>query len=187
MHTQSIHFDRGFELNGFGWVTNIWEAQMVHEFGQDFICKAMEMWVTDTKKRWPDTRFLTFGEFGTIWREHNKSNDDWNYRFEERGSGLGDSYNNLEIKWFMNKEFRLALLSDWHKKSVPQVIDFTRYDLTAEEPADPSPDQPTKDWSLMNRINQKGMRPQDTPRALKELEKDDQDLIKKYYPELFVN
>lgn len=185
MHTQSVHFDRGFKLNGFGWVTNIWEAQMVHEFGKDFICKAMEMWVTDTKKRWPDTHFLTFGEFGTIWRKHYKSNDDWNYRFEERGSGLGDSYNNLEIKWFMNKEFRLALLRDWHKKSVPQVIDFTRYDLKAKEPADPSPEHPAKDWSLINKINQKGLREQDVPRPLHQLEKEDQDLIRKYYPELF--
>ena len=66
MHTQAIHFDKGFEQNGFGWVTNIWEAQMVHEFGQEFICKAMEMWVTDTKKRWPDTHFISFGEFGTL-------------------------------------------------------------------------------------------------------------------------
>ena len=49
MHTQSIHFDKGFELNGFGWVTNIWEAQMYYEFGKEFICQALEKWVTDTK------------------------------------------------------------------------------------------------------------------------------------------
>ena len=105
MHTEAIHFDKGLELNGFGWVANIWEAQMVHEFGKDLICDAMKMWVTGTKERWPDTHFVTFGEFGELWRKQYKSNDDWNYRFVERGSGLGDSYNNLEIKWFMNKEF----------------------------------------------------------------------------------
>lgn len=184
MHTQSIHFDRGFELNGFGWVTNIWEAQLTHEFGEDFICSAMEKWVTDTKNRWPDTHFVSFGEFGNIWREHYKTND-WNYRFEERGSGLGDSYNNLEIKWYMNKEFRLALLRDWHKRSPFEVIDFTRYDLPAKEPADPTPQKPVKDWSLMNRINQKGLRPQDKSKPLNELDANDQELIKKYYPELF--
>lgn len=117
MHTEAIHFDKGLELNGFGWVANIWEAQMVHEFGKDLICDAMKMWVTGTKERWPDTHFVTFGEFGELWRKQYKSNDDWNYRFVERGSGLGDSYNNLEIKWFMNKEFRLALLRDWHTKN----------------------------------------------------------------------
>jgi len=184
MHTQSIHFDKGFELNGFGWVTNIWEAQLVYEFGKDFICNALEMWVTGTKKRWPDTHFVTFGEYGNIWRNQYKTNDKWNYRFEERGSGLGDSYNNLEIKWFMNKEFRLALLRDWHQNSPEMVIDFTRYDLTAKEPADPSPEHPDKNWSLINEINQKGLRPQDKPRLIKELDRTAKDLIAGYYPEL---
>jgi hypothetical protein len=184
MHTQSIHFDKGYELNGFGWVTNIWEAQLLYEFGKDLVCNALEMWVTDTKKRWPDTRFVTFGEYGNIWRNQHKNNDKWNYRFEERGSGLGDSYNNLEIKWFMNKEFRLALLRDWHQNTPEMVIDFTRYDLTAKEPADPSPEHPDKNWSLINEINQKGLRVQDKPRLIKELSKKDQDLIAGYYPEL---
>lgn len=186
MHTQSIHFDQGVEMNGFGWVTNIWEAQMVYEFGKKLICDAMEMWVADTKKRWPDTQFVTFGEFGRLWREQYPSNEDWDYRFMERGSGLGDSYNNLEIKWFMNKEFRLALLRDWHAEDSPAyVIDFTRYDLKATEPADPAPEKPSKDWSLINRINQKGLRPQDMPVPLSKLAPEDRALIRKHYPELF--
>jgi Domain of Unknown Function with PDB structure (DUF3863)/Domain of Unknown Function with PDB structure (DUF3864) len=186
MHTQSIHFDKGFELNGFGWVTNIWEAQMVYEMGKDLICNAMEMWVSGTKKRWPDTHFVTFGEYGNIWRNQNKTNNKWDYRFEERGSGLGDSYNNLEIKWFMNKEFRLALLRDWHQDSPELVIDFTRYDLPAKEPADPSPEHPNKNWSLINEINQKNLRPQDKPKLIKELGKTEQDLIARHYPKLML-
>ncbi len=184
MHTQSIHFDKGFELNKFGWVTNIWEAQMVYEFGKEFICNALEMWIIGTKKRWPDTYFVTFGEYGNLWRNKYKNNDKWNYRFEERGSGLGDSYNNIEIRWFMNKEFRLALLHDWHKNEPERVIDFTRYDLTTHEPADASPEKPIKDWSLINRINQKGLRPQDRPILLQELEKSEKELISRYYPDL---
>ena len=183
MHTQSIHFDKGFELNKFGWVTNIWEAQLVYEFGKKFICDALEMWVTGTKKRWPDTHFVTFGEYGDLWRKHYQNNDEWNYRFEERGSGLGDSYNNLEIKWFMNKEFRLALLRDWHKNTPERIIDFTRYDLPAHEPADATPEKPKKDWSLINRINQKGLRPQDKPILIEELKNDEKDLISRYYPD----
>jgi len=186
MHTQSIHFDKGIELNGFGWVTCIWEAQLTYEFGQKFICDALEMWVTDTKKRWPDTHFVTFGEFGNSWRNKYKTNDDWNYKFEERGSGLGDSYNNLEIKWFMNKSFRLAMLRDWHKNTPAYVIDFTRYDLPAREPKDPSPEHPTRDWSLMGKINQKGLRVQDKPRLLLDMDKEDQEMIRKHYPELFI-
>ncbi|MCD8269819.1 MAG: DUF3864 domain-containing protein [Parabacteroides sp.] len=72
----------------------------------------------------------------------------------------------------MNKEFRLALLRDWHKDNSPAyVIDFTRYNLKAVEPADPTPDKPGKDWSLINVINQKGLRPQDKPVLISELEK----------------
>jgi hypothetical protein len=185
LHTEAIHFDKGVEANGFGWVTNIWEAQMVHEFGQEFICNAMEMWVKTTKERWPDVQFVSFGEFGTLWREKHKTND-WDYKFFERGSGLGDSYNNLEMKWFMNKEFRLALLRNWHKQGSPTyVIDFTRYDLKAKEPGNPSPGKPVKDWSLINVMNQKGLRPQDKPKLLSELDASSQALIRKHYPDLF--
>ena len=85
----------------------------------------------------------------------------------------------------MNKKFRLALLRDWHKESSPTyVIDFTRYDLKAEEPKDATPDKPCKDWSLMNVINQKGLRPQDKPVPLDSLKEADRALIKEYYPEL---
>ncbi|ADV83243.1 DUF3863 domain-containing protein [Terriglobus saanensis] len=184
MHTQSIHFDEGFMRNQWGWVTNIWEAQMVHEFGKDLICSALERWVTDTKKRWPDVHFVSFGEFGSIWRGQHKTNEDWNYSFIERGSGLGDSYNNLEIEWFMNKNLRLALLRDWHQETPKKVIDFTRYDLPAHEPADPSPTHPAKSWDLMNRINQKGLRRQDTPVLLSELSQADSDFIFASLPQL---
>ena len=38
----------------------------------------------------------------------------------------------------MNREFRLALLHDWTNNSPRMVIDFTRYDLKAEEPKGPA-------------------------------------------------
>ena len=46
MHTQSIHFDRGFKLNGFGWIPNIWEATLVKQpervnRGETFILEAL--------------------------------------------------------------------------------------------------------------------------------------------------
>ncbi|MEI7460356.1 MAG: DUF3864 domain-containing protein [Pirellula sp.] len=61
---------------------------------------------------------------------------------------------------------------------------FTRYDLPASEPADPGPGQQTRNWSLMNRINQKGTRPQDVPVAISELADEDRALIRRHYPEL---
>jgi hypothetical protein len=65
------------------------------------------------------------------------------------------------------------------------VIDFTRYDLPAKEPADPEPGGHSRNWSLMNRINQKGTRPQDKPVPLESLDEDDRALIRRHYPELF--
>ena len=104
-------------------------------------------------------------------------------------------------KWFEDAKFGIfihwgvysvpSFTSEWYARwmykegSPTYVIDFTRYDLPAHEPADPSPEHPIKDWSLMNVINQKGLREQDKPRQLNELNPKDQDLIKKFYPELF--
>ena len=191
MHTQSLHFDRGFALNGFGWIPNIWEAALAkiperqNDWWDDtFAYRMMERWVGSTLKRWPDVRFVTFGEYGKLWRSHFQNNDAVNYRFEEKGLGIGSSWGNEEIRWFMNKEFRLALLRNWHKKTPEMVIDLTRYDLKAIEPSDPSPEKPVKDWSLMNRINQKGLRPQDKPILITELSNEEKTLINKYYPEL---
>jgi hypothetical protein len=65
------------------------------------------------------------------------------------------------------------------------VIDFTRYDLKAKEPADPKPGNPIRNWSLMNRLNQKGTRPQDVPIKIEELSINEQEIIKRRYPDFF--
>lgn len=189
MHTQSIHFDSGFEFNGFGFVPVIWEAALLKRperiySGYELLLKALGKWISDTKTRWKDVKFISFGEFGEIWREYYKDNSDINYRFEEKGLGIGNSWGDEEIRWFMNKEFRLALLKNWHKNTPVKVVDFTRYDIPAKEPEDPSPENPILEWSLMNRINQKGLRPQDMPVLLAELSAEDKQLIAKYYPDL---
>jgi hypothetical protein len=190
-YTQSLHFDRGFELNGFGWIPNIWEAALAKIperqnpwWDDTFAYRAMERWVGSTLRRWPDVRFVTFGEYGRAFREHFRSNSALNYRFEEKGLGIGSSWGNEEIRWFMNKDFRLALLRNWHRGTPEMVIDFTRYDLPAHEPADPSPARPAKDWSLMNRINQKGLRPQDKPVSISQLSGEERGMIGRWYPEL---
>jgi alpha-mannosidase len=173
LHTTAIHFDRGFELNGFAWVTSCWELSLPIDIS------GLTKWLSEIKKQWPDTEFVTQGEFGLIWREHYKNNN-FNYRFEETGSGIGGSDEGLKIRWLMNKTFRLALLSDIRKGKEDVVIDFTRYDLKAKEPVSGS----TRNWSLMGDINQKQVRPQDKPVALKFLDPEKKSIIRKYYPEL---
>lgn len=173
LHTTSLHFGRGFELNGFAWVTNCWELSLPHDIS------GLTDWLDEIKRRWPDVKFITQGEFGLLWREYYKENS-FDYRFEEQGSGIGGSDSNLKIRWFMNKDFRLALVKDWQRNNVETVIDFTRYDLTATEP-----EQMTRRWSLMGEINQKQTRAQDQPKPLKELSESGVKLIKRRYPFLF--
>ncbi len=183
LHTTAIHFDNGFQLNGFAWVTNCWELSLSLA-EQDGIetsiidYKALILWLSEIKKRWPDVQFITQGEFGLIWRDQNRNNN-FNYRFAAKGSGIGGSDVDKEIRWFMNDKFRMALLRDL-KNNTENVIDFTRYDVKAKEPESGS----TRNWSLMGDINQKQTRPQDKPIPLTSLSDEAQSIIKKYYPEL---
>ena len=172
MDTTAIHFDRGHALNGFGFVTAIWETSIGHD-------PDLTYWLQTIKARWPDTQVLTEGEFGLKWREHTPNNAALNYRFDERGTGAPGSEKELEIEWFMNQEFRLALLRNWETSSPYMVIDFTRYDLPAHEPQTLQ-----REWSLMNVLNQKGTRPQDKPVRLGQLSAENQGIIYARYPEL---
>lgn len=119
--------------------------------------------------------WLPQGEFGLLWRAYYKSNS-FNYRFVERGPGIGGSDADKEIRWYMNKDFRLALLKELNKKTPPEVIDFTRYDVPAKEPA-----EMTRKWSLPGDINQKQLRPQDKPVSFDSLSSSGKQLIRKDY------
>jgi hypothetical protein len=79
----------------------------------------------------------------------------------------------------MNRDFRLALLRNWRLDQPERVIDLTRYDLPASEPRGL-----TRNWSLMNRLNQKGVRPGDRPTPFAELPEDDRRVVLDRYPEL---
>jgi hypothetical protein len=172
MATTAMHFDQGHALNGFGWVTGIWEVSVGH-------AKDLTWWLQAVKARWPDTEVMTEGAFGMEWREHTPNNASFNYRFDAKGTGAPGSEKELEIRWFMNREFRLGLLSNWTTDSPVKVLDFTRYDLPAHEP-----EGLQREWSLMNVLNQKGTRPQDKPIRLGQLASEDQRRIYTRYPDL---
>ena len=172
LDTSAMHFDRGCALNGFGWLTAIWEVSIGHD-------EDLTWWLQSVRERWPDTRVITEGEFGLEWRRNFPSNNALNYRFDARGTGAPGSEKNLEILWYMNQQFRLALLYDWTIPGPHLVIDFTRYDLPAAEPQGLQ-----REWSLMNVLNQKGTRPQDKPLRLGQMPSDDQRIIFARYPEL---
>jgi Domain of Unknown Function with PDB structure (DUF3863)/Domain of Unknown Function with PDB structure (DUF3864) len=172
LDTTAMHFDQGHALNGFGWVTAIWEVSVGHD-------EDLTYWLQAVRERWPDTKVIPEGEFGLEWRKHTPNNAALNYRFDAKGTGAPGSEKELEIKWFMNREFRLALIRDWVKESPLLVLDWTRYDLKAAEPAGLQ-----REWSLMNVLNQKGTRRQDTPMPLQSLSSEDQHRIYARYPEL---
>jgi hypothetical protein len=172
MDTTAMHFDQGHALNGFGWVTGIWEVSVGHD-------EDLTYWLQSMRERWPDTQVMTEGAFGLEWRKHTPSNALLNYRFDAKGTGAPGSEKELEIKWYMNRDFRLALLQNWMTGAPPQVIDFTRYDLKVQEPRTLQ-----REWSLMNVLNQKATRPQDKPTPLGELSGEDRRRIFARYPEL---
>jgi hypothetical protein len=172
LDTVAMHFDQGHALNGFGFVTAIWETSLGHDAD-------LTWWLQAVKNRWPDTQVMTEGAFGLEWRKHYANNANINYRFDAKGTGAKGSEPELEIQWFMNQEFRLALLRNWKTGTPPLVIDFTRYNLKAEEPKTLQ-----REWSLINVLNQKGIRPQDKPIRLEQLPADDQQRILARYPEL---
>jgi hypothetical protein len=171
--TTAVHFDKGFNLNGFAWVTNCWEVSLPIDIA------GLTEWLKEIKKRWPDVKFITQGEFGLIWRACYRSNS-FDYRFEQTGSGIGGSDRDMEIKWFMNKDFRLALLRKTGQPSSEVVIDYTCYTSPAKEPS-----EMTRSWSLMGYINQKQTRPGDKPVPISVLPADANRLIKEHYPFLF--
>ena len=170
--TTAVHFDTGFGLNEFAWVTAIWEVSVGHH-------DDLTYWLEEIENRWPGTKVVTEGEFGLEWRKRYQDNSKIDYRFVERGTGAPGSEETKQIRWFMNKDFRLALLRDVNGNGPEEVIDFTRYDLPAREP-----DEPQREWSLMNVINQKRTRPQDKPRPLQQLSRDDQGLVFSRYSNL---
>ncbi|MBT5187689.1 MAG: DUF3863 domain-containing protein [Kordiimonadaceae bacterium] len=187
--TTAAHFDKGFELNNFAWVTSTWEmslveARKIYNYQGRNGLDGLVIWLSEMRRRWPDTKCITLGEFGMLWRSQYKNNNHLNYRFIQRGSGVCGSDPNMEIRWFMNKDFRLALLKNWKDGAPEKLIDFTRYDLTAREPDDPTKGQNSRNWSLINRLNQKGIRPQDKPIPIEQLNDQEKELIRKHYPEL---
>jgi hypothetical protein len=171
MHTTAVHFDNGFELNGFAWVPNCWEL-VLHASQIDVA--NLTAWLKEVRSRWSDTKMITQGEFGELWRKHYKDNS-FDYRFIEQGSGIGGSDKDKEIRWYMNRDFRMATLKKIDNNSEPLVIDFTNYTKPAKEPQ-----ELTRKWSLLGDINQKGTRPQDKPIPLDKLTDEQRQLLKKW-------
>lgn len=176
--------EESYALNGsFGYATAIWELCLIekngyHKMGIDE--GAVEKCFRRLKKRFPDIRFVTFGEMGDMFRGTHRNNDSVSYHFIHRGTGFGGSDDGVEIEWFMNKLFRMAIRKDL-RTGDKRVIDFTDYTNAYAEPPDSDYEKGViyRNWSLMGEINQKGLRPQDAPVPLEKLSDAQKALIRK--------
>ena len=173
MHATAQHFDTGFALNGFAFVTSIWEISL--PINVSFLTS----WLGAVRGQWPDSRMLTHGDLGLQWRALHATNENINYSFVELGSGIGGSDADKELTLYVNKAFRLVLLRNLTDAGVGVAIDFTRYDLPAVEPT-----ELTRSWNLMNELNWKGSRGTDAPRPLTALSVEDRSIIRTWLPGL---
>ena len=180
------HFTSDVEQNGFGWVVVNWELSLVSEFPPE-VTACLTQWLRNIRTEWPDAIVPLMSEFGEAWRKDYPDNERLNYHFTQRGTGVEGAHSepNLQIDWYMNRSFRLATLQDINTPDSPlTVIDFTRYDWPAQEPADASFEHPSRNWSLINRINQKRRRPEDASIPFDSLTIEEKRLIKSMVPSL---
>lgn len=178
MWSTAAHFATGYSLNGYAYVSSIWEIAIGPALNT-----ALVAWLNATRARWPTAELITHGEAGERWRAAHPAGNDEKLRFVTIGSGIGGSDADKEAHWYFSREFRLVLLRNLTQAMPGAVVDFTRYDLLAEEPTGSF----TRSWNLMNVLNMKGTRPQDQPTHIQEMGSEEKMLIGKYFPELIAN
>ena len=156
-------------------------------------------WLSALRTKYPDTKMLTMGEFGDLWRKHNPDNSRINLKFVERGNASMPTQEEgrktykryefhtpifqreMEIRWYFNKDFRFATIQNWKENGSKLVMNYTRYNQPYQEPSGNVID---RRWNILDLINQKESRPQDKPKPFSELPADEQVKILKWYPEL---
>jgi hypothetical protein len=86
VETSAVHFDTGFQANGFAWVANCSEVCLLPRS-----IESLTRWLQEIRRRWPGTLCVTHGEFGLAWRRRYSSNPPVDYRFVQQGTGIGGS------------------------------------------------------------------------------------------------
>ena len=198
LHTSEIYFnEQAVADNGYGFLTVNWELGLLEWIEPEYLSN----WLAALKTKYPDTRMLTLGEFGDLWRAHNPDNSRINLKFVERPNSKMPSEEEwpkyspdkgtrpyhgaifrpeMEIRWYFNKDFRFATIQNWKENGPRLVMDYTRYNQPYQEP---SGNVVERRWNILDIINQKESRPQDKPKPFSELPDDEQAKILKWYPE----
>ena len=182
LKTAGQMFEESYALNGnFGFAAAIWELCLIQKngiHGLEIDGGDITDLFREMKRRFPGVKLVSYGELGEAFRKAHKNNDDLCYVFKHKGIGIGGSDRNTQIEWFMNARFRMALRTDL-STGERRVIDFTDYTKPASEPPDSNYREGivNRNWSLLGDLNQKGLRPQDTPVSPEELTARQKDLI----------
>lgn len=155
--TTEAHFGLSHPLNPFSWLTSCYETGL---FTQMKNLPHVVEWLKWMRQQWPDVRCVPLSELAAEIRSAHPNNDTLNYQLQQMGSGIGATRPDEKITWFMNKHFRLAIQTD--AAGNKSVFDYTRYTRDYQEPRGVG----ERNWSIMDRINQKQSRPQDKPVAL---------------------
>ena len=175
--------EESYALNGsFGYTAAIWELCLIQENGyhrMNMDGGTVRKFFERLKEAFPDVQVVPFGEFGNEFRNAHKNNENISYAFRHKGIGIGGSFSDVQIEWYMNSLFRLAIKTDL-KTGARRVIDFTDYTKPACEPPDSNYQEGIiyRNWSLLGDINQKGLREQDAPIPLESLTENQQALIR---------
>ena len=169
MATTEAHFETSASSNPFNWVTVNIETSLLHHIPH---LNEITNWLKWMHARWPDVVCPTLSEFCFDFRSEFPNNDTLKYKLIQNGNAIGASRIGEKIVWYMNKEFRLGLISNQRK--VTKVFDYTPYSPHYAEPQGLD----ERNWSLLGTINQKRTRRQDRPVKLakwdlwKEIKKD---------------
>lgn len=182
IQTAAQMLEETYEQNGnLGFATAIWELCLIQQDGihkMPINANTVKTLFEKMKERFPDLQLIPYGEFGEGFRRAHKNNDDVNYIFKHKGIGIGGSSEHIQIEWYMNALFRLALRTDL-RTGERRVIDFTDYTKPACEPPDSDyrAGIVNRNWSLLGDLNQKGTRPQDAPILPEDLNQRQKELI----------
>ena len=177
--TTAVHFDDGFALNGFAWVTNCWEICLVTQIGRlEYLTGG---WRTSGGAGRTPVRHAG-GVRAALAQRTPRTTTAWTTGSIQAGTGIGGSDRDREIRWFMNQQFRLALLRDCRGRRTRARDRLTRATTCPRA----SRRALTRQWSLMGAINQKQTRPQDRPVRLAALPAEERQRIIARYPLLEV-
>lgn len=154
-HVTLAHFcDDNVKRNPFGWVTNTYEVGEATKNPQ--MLDAFSEWIEWIQETWPRVRCTTIEEMADYIRARYPNNRGLCYTLSQRGSGIGASFSDQEVTWYMNRRFRLGIVNQSQEERVFDYIDYT---LPYLEPKSLG----VRDWTLYGEINQKQGRPQDLP------------------------